>query len=700
MNEEEKQQYLEKYKHQKEAGVPFFPDIIFKDAVVSLLILIVLVALAYFLGAPLDARADPGDANYTPRPEWYFLFLFQLLKYFPGKLEVVGVILIPTLVILALVLLPFIDRSSRRYFATRPVVVGITSLMVVGVIGLTLQSVRETPPPAVAEQGDPVAFLYAKNCAPCHGAQIDVPQGVNLHNVIAQGVHGVGMPAWSADLTSDQIDALAGFILSPKGNQLFNTTCSQCHQASDLVSGDPIQLKAAIIQGSEFAPHQGGQVPAYQEQLTAEDQTALLNFLVAPDGQRLFTVDCSGCHGSAVGFSGSQDELRNIIAKGGMHLQMPPWRGKLPDSDVDALANFVMKPLNNPDGEKLFRQYCSDCHGGLVPLASSVDEARQVILQGGPHQTMPVWGSVLTSAQLDALVTYTFNAAKGTGVEAGRQLFEDNCSKCHGQFGEGGPNPTRAGDIIAPISSAEFLKTRDDGTLHAIISQGQPNFGMSPFGSPFGGPLDDQQINSIIAYIRSWESNPPVELPPSVPAGAVALKGNEIFADLCSQCHGAHGEGGIGTALADPSFQSNNTDQQIFDSISKGHQQTAMIGWGDVLTSAQIKDLVNYIRSFPPVESGSSGSASFKLDVLPIFDSRCAICHGADGGWDSTSYETVTTTGDHGPVIVPGDPASSLLAQKIQGSQTDGGAMPPGTKLDERSIQTILDWISAGAPDN
>src|SRR5512136_2289331 len=111
MNDKEKQEYLEQYKHAKEKGVPFFPDIIFKDAVVTLVIFLILVALTYFIGAPLEARADPADTTYTPRPEWYFLFLFQLLKYFPGNLEVVGVVLIPTLVILLLFLLPVFDRN-------------------------------------------------------------------------------------------------------------------------------------------------------------------------------------------------------------------------------------------------------------------------------------------------------------------------------------------------------------------------------------------------------------------------------------------------------------------------------------------------------------------------------------------------------------------------------------------------------------
>ena len=92
---------------------PFFPDILFKDAVVSLIIFITLVGLAYFIGAPLEPRADPADTTYTPRPEWYFLFLFQLLKYFPGSLEVIGVFIIPSIAVIVLIVLPLIDRSTK-----------------------------------------------------------------------------------------------------------------------------------------------------------------------------------------------------------------------------------------------------------------------------------------------------------------------------------------------------------------------------------------------------------------------------------------------------------------------------------------------------------------------------------------------------------------------------------------------------------
>jgi hypothetical protein len=59
----------------------------------------------------------------------------------------------------------------------------------------------------------------------------------------------------------------------------------------------------------------------------------------------------------------------------------------------------------------------------------------------------------------------------------------------------------------------------------------------------------------------------------------------------------------------------------------------------------------------------------------------------------------VMTTGDHAPVVIPGDAANSILAQKLLGTSTFGGIMPPGGKLPDATIQIILDWIIAGAPE-
>ncbi len=705
MNEKEKQAYLEKYHEEKEHGVPFYPDIIFKDAVISFAIFLILIVLAAYLGAPLEARANPADTTYTPRPEWYFLFLFQLLKYFPGKLDVVGVVLIPTIAIIVLFLLPLLDRNTKRHFLDRPVVTGVTLLAAAGIITLTILAVREAPPPAQATQGDPVALLYTQNCAACHGASIIVPPGTNLHTLIAQGSHA-GMPAWNGDLSSNQIDELAGFILSPGGSQLFNRNCSACHKVEDLVGGNPLDLKNSIDEGLNFTPHAKLQAADWSANLTSDEKIALLNFLIAPDGQRLFTIYCSSCHGQSVAYSGDETQLRQTIIQGGQHNTMPAWQNTLSPAQIDILANFVVNPSSEPDGTTLFRQYCSTCHGTRIPIATDVASARQTIAAGGAHQTMPVWGNVLTQAQIDALVNYIITSGQGTSVQRGQTLFGQNCAPCHGDLGEGGPNPVNANQIIAPIGSAEFLNTRDDTTLFQIISQGQPDQGMSPFGSANGGNLDDDQINSIVAYLRSWQANPPVTAPPKFTTPILSLSANDVYKTICTQCHGQNGVGTThGPTLND---LSDDTDQEISTVISRGISNTNMLSFGSILSDSQIQGLVAIIRQFPPPETSPQGTPTiqpipstptFDADILPIFEQDCKMCHGTLGGWDSTSYQAVMTTGDHAPVVIPGDVDNSLLAQKLQGTAKDGSVMPPGGELPDAIIQIILDWIAAGAPE-
>ena len=704
MNEQEQKEYLEQYKKDKEKGVPFFPDILFKDAVVSLLIFLILAALAYFVGSPLEERANPSDTSYTPKPEWYFLFLFQLLKYFPGELEVLAVVAIPTLAIILLFLLPFLDRNSKRHPLSRPWVTVLVIGSVVGILFLTVQSVREAPPPAEIGQGDPIAALYTENCAVCHGGTITVPEGTNLHDVIAQGTHE-GMPAWSGDLTSDEIDALAGFVLSPGGNALFKEFCSACHESSELVASNPIQLKAALDEGPAYSAHAEVNIPEWSEAISRAERTALLNFLVAPDGQRLFVTNCAQCHGRSVSFTGEEAELRELISQGGLHLEMPPWRETLSSDQLDSLAQFVTYETETGSGDELFTQYCASCHGEQIPTMDDYVQAREIIASGGSHETMPIWGDVLTSEQFDALVSYTLEAAQGTPLEVGQALFAQNCAICHGDFGEGGPNPARPDDIIAPISTAEYLKTRDDHTLFQITAQGQPNFGMSPFSSAFGGPLDDDQVTALVAFIRSWEADPPVDLPPEVNTSSVSLSSDEVYEQLCAQCHGPEGLGDIGPSLRDPNFRSKNTAQEIFETINEGHEATPMISWGDLLSADTIQDLTDFILSLEVAEAGvipqpTPGFSSFAEDVMPIFEAKCVPCHGSMGGWEGTTYDAVMNSGDNAPTVIPGDIENSILAQKITDTQTYGALMPPGGKMTNSEIQVILDWISAGALDN
>ena len=123
-------------------GKPFYPDQLFEDSVAILILFGVLVMMALFVPVPTEEIADPADASYDPRPEWYFLFLFQLLKYFEGRFEVVGTFVIPTVAILLLFLVPFLGRKERLPLHKRPVALTVTSISVLSLISLTILGLR------------------------------------------------------------------------------------------------------------------------------------------------------------------------------------------------------------------------------------------------------------------------------------------------------------------------------------------------------------------------------------------------------------------------------------------------------------------------------------------------------------------------------------------------------------------------------
>ena len=179
MNEEQKKKYLDKYHREKERGVKFYPDIIYKDLLIAFAIFLLLVGLAIYIGVAKEPPADPNDSAYIPRPEWYFLFLFQMLKYFPGQLEWIGTTIIPGIAVLALFLLPFYDRSPLRYWKKRKLAVSIMSLIVVGMVALTVIAAVTTPPQAeassiadtISEQIIVGQDVYSIQCVECHGAE-------------------------------------------------------------------------------------------------------------------------------------------------------------------------------------------------------------------------------------------------------------------------------------------------------------------------------------------------------------------------------------------------------------------------------------------------------------------------------------------------------------------------------------------------
>ncbi|MBA2523411.1 MAG: cytochrome B, partial [Solirubrobacterales bacterium] len=122
MNRQEKEQYLREYEVMKKKGKPFFPYAIMKDSVMALIVVIVIVVMALVLGAEQGPKADPTTTTYVPRPEWYFFFLFEVLRVIkPPALVPLATVGVPTLAMILLFLLPFYDRNPERNPLKRPI---------------------------------------------------------------------------------------------------------------------------------------------------------------------------------------------------------------------------------------------------------------------------------------------------------------------------------------------------------------------------------------------------------------------------------------------------------------------------------------------------------------------------------------------------------------------------------------------------
>ena len=133
----------EKAKAQAKTFVPFFPHWVVTDTIAGLGLLALVVYLSWASRAPLGFPADPTSSNYVPRPEWYFLFYFQLLKYFPGVLEPVATILIPLFIFGSMILLPFVDRGEERRPWRKPVTTVVSIFYIVVVIVFTIIAMVE-----------------------------------------------------------------------------------------------------------------------------------------------------------------------------------------------------------------------------------------------------------------------------------------------------------------------------------------------------------------------------------------------------------------------------------------------------------------------------------------------------------------------------------------------------------------------------
>jgi menaquinol-cytochrome c reductase cytochrome b/c subunit len=205
VNRAEKEQYLREYSILKTHGKPFFPYAVAKDSAMACVVMLSIIVLSIVLGAELGPKADPTTTTYTPRPEWYFFFLFELLRVIkPPQLVPLATIGIPTICMILLFLLPFYDRGPERRPERRPIAMAAALFTIAAMGYLTYLGASAGPPtqidmptPArITAQGGTTLAQYEKGklvvgqsgCLACHkiGENGNDGPGPNLTDIASR----------------------------------------------------------------------------------------------------------------------------------------------------------------------------------------------------------------------------------------------------------------------------------------------------------------------------------------------------------------------------------------------------------------------------------------------------------------------------------------------------------------------------------
>ncbi len=361
MNDESKNKIKERYHQVIQRGERFWPDSIFKDAIMALAIFVILILLATFIGVASEPKADPSDMSYVPRPEWYFLFLFKFLAIYGqipllGKIEWIATVIVPSIAIILLVLMPFLDKSPNRYYSKRIMPLSIMGVLVTSMVSLTLMADVPTGtslPGILQTIGGLVipglayililllAFFFKKAPATCMA-----------WTAVAAGVLMVGFTVAvlflaPAPVTAETVVANTVIEKIQAGQDLYAVNCVECHGEDGKVT------KIEGVKGLE-----GKEIPAIN------------------NNDVLYTLDDAS--------------IGEVIAYGRPIAGMNPF-GKafnpegLSKSEIDYIVTFmrymwddrfekpVLKPLYPPlaAGEvpsydvhiaPIFNRYCVSCH--------------------------------------------------------------------------------------------------------------------------------------------------------------------------------------------------------------------------------------------------------------------------------------------------------------------------------------------------
>ena len=181
------------------------------------------------------------------------------------------------------------------------------------------------------------------------------------------------------------------------------------------------------------------------------------------------------------------------------------------------------------------------------------------------------------------------------------QLYIQYCSHCHATDGSG-----YTADNANALANPYFLSVATDDFLADAVRYGRPGTPMSAWGVDFGGPLTDEVIDTLVAFMRKWETDEPQEVHDEMVQGDVTA-GEELYEAHCISCHGVDGKGETAVSLTNPWFLKTASDGFLRYAIEAGRPPTTMAAYGEdfggSLSSENIFDLVAYLRSFEvPIE--------------------------------------------------------------------------------------------------
>jgi ubiquinol-cytochrome c reductase cytochrome b subunit/menaquinol-cytochrome c reductase cytochrome b/c subunit len=196
MNQAQKEQYLRDYSILKNEGKPFFPYAVAKDSIMAVITIAVIMVLSLLFGAALGPKVNPTTTTYVPRPDWYFYFLFEVLRVMRNAPKFTGMaaIGVPTICMILLFLLPLYDRSPERLITRRPIALA-TGLGVIAAIAYLTYTGSRTLSPNQLTLAPPPGLSASERVTFAGGAIVAGESGcLACHQIGEAGNNGPGPP--------------------------------------------------------------------------------------------------------------------------------------------------------------------------------------------------------------------------------------------------------------------------------------------------------------------------------------------------------------------------------------------------------------------------------------------------------------------------------------------------------------------------